>query len=99
MAQNERIVTTVAFTSKDREAFDALWSDLRTRYKFFHQEAEKADTEAFAVSMGDLFAQQEAIEAICNHPTLDDGDKVEAIGEVVATVDLAKTLADWGVEA
>lgn len=90
------IVTTVAFTSVDRAAFDAFWHDIRTRYKFCEDKAG-VPTRAFAVSMSDMFAEQEAVDCILE-AELDRDDQADAIGRVMNCSDLTALLAEYGIQ-
>lgn len=89
------IITTVAFKSENKEAFDAFWTDIRERYRFCDGDAT-VPTQAFAVSMGDLFAESEVITEILNS-NLDAYEKCEAIAEVGGTDDPNEVLTNWEI--
>jgi hypothetical protein len=90
------IYITVGFKCSDQEAFDAFWQDIRTRY---HWMSDKPwiGTQAFAVSKGDMFAEQQAIDALCDDD-MDPDALREAIGRVPCCDDLKALLAEYEVE-
>jgi hypothetical protein len=92
----EPIYITVGFKCADNAAFDALWQDIRTRYKFMADE-KGAPTQAFAVSKGNMFAEQDAVEALLD-ANLDPDALSEALRQLPCCPDLPALLAEYGVD-
>ena len=89
------VYTTVGFKSVDKDAWSAFWQDIRTRYDFA-QDGD-ATTEVFAVSMSNMFAEQEAVEELLD-ADLDEYELKEALSAVACCQDLPALLAEYGVE-
>ena len=91
----ELVYVTVGFKCADKEAFDALWVDIRNRYKFAADEKSQP-VQAFAVAIGDKFAEQDAVDQLFD-ARLDQHDLAEAISRVPCCEDLPALLAEYGV--
>jgi len=90
------IYITVGFKCADHSAFDALWQHIRTTYHWM-QDGD-APIQAFAVSKGDMFAEQDATDALINSD-LDIDEMRDAIRAIPCNTDLPAHLAAYGVSA
>jgi hypothetical protein len=87
---------TVGFKCEDREAFDALMKRIRNKYRFCG-EKDGATTQAFAVSMGNMFEEQDVTDALLNSD-LDDYELRSALRDIPCNPDLRKLCAEYEVE-
>jgi len=89
------VYVTIGFKCADHAAFSEFWKDARERYRFAEDGAGAA-AQAFAVSMGNMFEEQDVIDAILASDLA--GDEIaEAIGAVPCHQDLRGLCAEWGV--
>ncbi len=96
MADDQPFKFTIAFEAKDRASFDDFWKLIRETYGFC-LEGDFA-VHAYAVSMGDMFAEQEAIETALDSK-LDGYELRELIGQIPHCDDLPALFEEYGISA
>lgn len=89
------IYVTVGFKCADKAAFDEFWKHIRETYRFC-EDAGDAETQAFAVSMANMFEEQDVVDAILSSD-MDYSEQVEMIGEIACNPDLRGLCAKWDI--
>lgn len=88
------VTMTVAFECRTSEAFDELWRTLRGPLNFMA--GDDVPMRAYAVSRGDMFAEQDAIEAALESDLTGDELK-ECIGDLICCQDVKAVLEKWEI--